>query len=58
MVEGKPTVWFATEIPWFWMVTLPSVTVSVYCSPEKRPEPYVTDYICQINDFQCHSCGE
>ena len=39
MVEGKPTVWFATEIPWFWMVTLPSVTVSVYCSPEKRPEP-------------------
>ena len=39
MDEGKPRVWFATEIPWFWIVTLPSVTVSVYCSPEKRPEP-------------------
>ena len=41
----KPEDWLATEMPWLVMVRSPSVRVSVYCSPEKEPEPYDTDYV-------------
>lgn len=44
---SKPNDTFATPIPWFAMTRSGlSVTVSVHSSPDHRPDPYVTDYVC------------
>lgn len=45
----KPVAVEAAPIPWFLTVNEPRITLSMYSSPEKDPDPYETETVSPVS---------